>query len=215
MSTSPIAPRMLKGAIIGLDPMNPAASVIVFQYNPDTMTRRLDARATGGESPERGEALRLMGPPKETISLAVEFDAADLPLGQIQALLGVYPPMAALEMLLYPKSAAVIANLIASAAGVIEIIPPEAPLTLFVWGPARIVPVRVTGMSFTEEQYDPLLTPTRAKADLSMQVLSYHDLRAGTFGHGLFLAHQIAKEVLATTNAAASVANLAVGFKFP
>jgi hypothetical protein len=47
MSAFPGSPRLLKGAIIGLDPFNPLASVIVFQYNPDTMTRRLDARSTG------------------------------------------------------------------------------------------------------------------------------------------------------------------------
>lgn len=61
-----LSPRLLKGAIIGLDPVNPLASVVVFQYNPDTMTRRLDARTSGGgEGADKSEALRLTGPPKE------------------------------------------------------------------------------------------------------------------------------------------------------
>ena len=49
MSTFPGSPRLLKGAIIGLDPVNPLGSVMVFQYSPDTMKRRLEARTSGGE----------------------------------------------------------------------------------------------------------------------------------------------------------------------
>lgn len=33
------SPKTQKGAIVGLDPINPLASVIVFQYNPGTRTR--------------------------------------------------------------------------------------------------------------------------------------------------------------------------------
>src|ERR1044071_2648655 len=108
MTTFPGSPRLLKGAIIGLDPVNPLASVVVFQYNPDTMTRRLEARSSGGgsESGDRSEAFRLTGPPKETITLNVEVDAADQleQVNPIAVASGVHPPLAALEMLLYPKS---------------------------------------------------------------------------------------------------------------
>src|SRR4030095_2523972 len=76
MTAFPGSPRLLKGAIIGLDPLNPLASVVVFQYNPDTMTRRLEPRAAGGDGGDRSEAYRLTGPPKETITLSVEVDAA-------------------------------------------------------------------------------------------------------------------------------------------
>ncbi len=145
MSTFPGSPRLLKGAIIGLDPANPLASVIVFQYNPDSLTRRLDARSTGGsDNADRSEAFRLTGPPKETITLAVEIDAADQleQANPVAVTMGVYPTLSALEMLLYPKSALVIANTAMAQVGNIEIIPPEAPLTLFVWGPQRVLPVQ-------------------------------------------------------------------------
>lgn len=66
MSTFPGSPRLIKGAIVGLDPKNPVASIVVFQYNPDTMTRRLEARTSGGEGGDRSEALRLTSAPKET-----------------------------------------------------------------------------------------------------------------------------------------------------
>ncbi|HMQ53158.1 MAG TPA: hypothetical protein PKD98_13825, partial [Anaerolineae bacterium] len=166
MTTFPNSPRVQKGAIIGLDPFNPLASVIIFQYNPDTLTRTITAQTGGsGATSDRGEALRLKGPPQETIRLEVEIDATDQ-LERADGLatsLGLYPSLAALEMLLYPKSALAIANEVLLNVGVIEIIPPEAPLTLFIWGPARILPVRLTEFTITEEAFDPGLNPIRAK----------------------------------------------------
>jgi hypothetical protein len=203
MTTFPGSPRLIKGALIGHDPFNPLASVIVFQYNSETLTRRIDARSTGGtDGGDRSEAFRLSGPPKETITLSIEIDAADQ-LEQAQPLaveLGVYPTLSALEMLLYPKSVKVIADTILAQLGNIEIIPPEAPLTLFVWGPARVLPVRLTSLSITEEAYDTALNPIRAKVDLSLYVLSYADLKLTHPGYTLFLTHQIAKEIMAVRN---------------
>jgi len=216
MSTFPGSPRLIKGAIIGLDPVNPLASIVVFQYNPDTMTRRLDARSSGGsDSGDRAEAFRLTGPPKESYTINIEIDAADQleQANPIAVLSGVAPTLAALEMLLYPKSATVIANAAMAAGGLLEIIPVEAPLTLFVWGPLRVVPVRVTGFSITEEAYDTLLNPIRAKVDMTLNVLSYVDLKITNPGYTLFLAHQIAKEVLATTNVLNSIQNVGAGAK--
>ncbi|SHG51616.1 hypothetical protein [Massilia sp. CF038] len=216
MSSFPGSPRLIKGAIIGLDPLNPLASVVVFQYNPDTMTRRLEARSTGGgDGSDRAEAFRLTGPPKETITLSVEVDATDqLEAGNPLAMIsGVSPTLAALEMLLYPKSVGVIANIALAQIGNIEIIPPEAPLTLFVWGPTRVLPVRVSSFSITEEAYDTLLNPTRAKVDLTLNVLSYVDLKLTNPGHTLFMAYQIVKEVMATTNVVNSALNVGASFK--
>lgn len=218
MSSFPGSPRLIKGAIIGLDPTNPLASVVVFQYNPDTMTRRLEARSTGGgDTSDRSEAFRLTGPPKETITLNIEVDATDQleQANPIAVASGVSPTLAALELLLYPKSLTVIANAALAQAGNIEIIPPEAPLTLFVWGPARVLPVRVTGFSITEEAYDPLLNPIRAKVDLTLNVLNYMDLKITNPGYTLFMAHQIAKEVMATTNVVNSALNLTASVKLP
>jgi hypothetical protein len=216
MSTFPGSPRLLKGAIIGLDPAKPLASVVVFQYNPDSLTRKIDARSSGGgDHADRSEAFRLTGPPKETITLSVEIDATDQ-LEQANPLAvasGVHPTLAALEMLLYPGSALTIANTALAQIGNLEIIPPEAPLTLFFWGPARVLPVRITGLSITEEAFDTLLNPIRAKVDLTLQVLSYFDLKLTNPGYQLFLAHHIAKEVLANTNVANSALNLSASVK--
>jgi hypothetical protein len=214
MSSFPGSPRLLKGAIVGVDPFNPLASVVVFQYNPDTMTRRLEPRAVAAEG-DRGEAFRLTGAPKETITLSIEIDATDQ-LEQANPLattMGIYPTLAALEMLLYPKSAVVIANTILSLIGTIEVTPVEAPMTLFVWGPQRVLPVRLTSLSITEEAHDQLLNPIRAKVDLSLTVLSYHDLSVTSPGEALFLVHHIAKEIMATTNLFNSAQNIGVALK--
>jgi hypothetical protein len=215
MTTFPGSPRLLKGAIVGVDKMNPLASVIVFQYNPDTLTRRLEARSSGGDNSDRSEAYRLTGPPKETISLKIEIDASDEVdnLNPAQLISGIHPTLAALEMLLYPKSLHVLANAILSNVGMLEIIPPEAPLTLFVWGPQRVLPVRLQNFSITEQAFDASLNPIRAEVELSLQVLSYHDLQVTHPGYGLFMVHQVMKEVLATTNVFNSVQNVGAGLK--
>ena len=89
--------------------------------------------------------------------------------------MGISPQLSALEMLLYPKSALVIANTVLLAAGTIEIVPPEAPFTLFIWGAKRVLPVRLTSFTITEQAYDPSLNPIRATVNLGMQVLNYSD----------------------------------------
>jgi hypothetical protein len=101
-------------------------------------------------------------------------------------------------MLLYPKSSLVVANTALMLAGTLEIVPPQAPFTLFIWGPKRVLPVRLTDFSITEEAHDANLNPIRAKVSLTLRVLSYSDFAVDHPGYYLFLAHQIAKEALAT-----------------
>src|SRR5215467_9637885 len=197
MTTFPNSPRVLKGALVGVSPTNPVPSVIVFQYNPDTLTRSIKPRAPGGDG-ARSEALRLTGPPEETIKVDVDIDAVDQleKSDGIATSLGIYPQLSALEMLAYPPSATVIANTVLLATGVIEIIPPDAPLTLFIWGAKRILPVRITDFSITEEAHDQALNPIRAKVGLGLRVLSYNDLSITDPGYYIFMAHQIVKETL-------------------
>ena len=207
MTTFPNSPRLMKGAIIGLDIFNPISSVILFQYNPETLTRTLQAQ-TSGEGGNSSEALRLRGAPQESITLEIEIDATDqLEKGDNSATsMGIYPQLSALEMLIYPKSSLVIANTVLLAAGTIEVIPPMAPLTLFIWGPKRVLPVRLTNFSITEDAYDVNLNPIRAKVSLGLSVLNYNDLPLTHPGYHLFLAHQVVKETMATIG---SVNNLA------
>jgi hypothetical protein len=210
MSGFPGSPQVLKGAIIGFDLFNPLASVIIFQYNPDSMTRTLTAQTTSSDNADKGEALRLKGPPRETIKVDVEIDAADQleTADTIATTVGLHPTLASLEMLLYPKAASMIANDVLAAAGVIETIPVEAPLTLFVWGAMRTLPVRIDEFSITEEAFDTILNPIRAKVSLSLQVLNYQDLGLASVGGALFMVHQIAKEVMATISGVSTIAGV-------
>lgn len=212
MADFPNSPRVLKGALVGLDPLNPVASVVVFQYNPETVTRTLQAQAAG-EGGARSEAMRLRGAPVETIKMDVEIDATDkLEEGDgLTSSLGIHPQLAALEMLLYPKSALVVANTVLMALGTLEVLPPVGPLTLLVWGLKRVLPVRLTEFSVTEEAYDPGLNPIRARVSLGMRVLSYNDLSLTNPGYSLFVVHQIAKEALAVIGSVGNLGQVAGG----
>lgn len=204
------SPRLVKGAIVALDPFNPLASVIVFQYNPNTLTRTLEAKSTGGEG---GEPLRYTGAPTETIKLDVEIDATDQhERGDgVTGSLGIHPQLAALEMLLYPKTAKVIANSVLLNLGTIEILPPGAPLTLFIWGPKRILPVRITEFSITEDAHSPSLDPIRAKVSLGLRVLSYSDVTMTNPGWALFMAHQVVKEAMAVVGSTTDLGSVVGG----
>ena len=204
MSSFPNSPRLQKGALVGLDPFNPIAGAIIFQYNPETVTRSLTPQtsggATAGSGTAPGEALRLAGPPQETLKFDIALDATDqLEKGEAPATqVGILPQLAQLEMLLYPKSALVIANEVLLLAGVIEVVAPEAPLTVLVLGPNRVLPVRLTDFSITEELFDPDMNPIHAKVSLGLRVLNYRDLGLASPGGALFMAHQLQKEALAT-----------------
>ncbi|MEL6159464.1 MAG: hypothetical protein AAFR18_09625 [Cyanobacteria bacterium J06627_32] len=198
MTSFPNAPKFLKGAIVALPLPNPIPQVIAFQYNPVTLSRSLQVQAVEGDS-NTSEALRLEGAPVEEIKLEVEFDATDqLETADKTAVeQGIYPQLSALETLIYPSSTLVISNQILLSLGTIQIAPPQAPLTLFIWGKKRILPIRLTEFSITEEAHDINLNPIRAKVSLGMRVLSYNDLSVTNPGYHLFLSHQIVKETSA------------------
>ncbi|MFC7907219.1 hypothetical protein ACWDRX_07130 [Streptomyces nigra] len=204
MSTFPGSPRTLRGAIVAVTRANPLARIVIFQYNPDSVTRSVRPRSAPKETPTAPEdAHRIWGAPLESVTMTVEVDAADqLESGDpVATATGIGPQLAALEMLLYPSSALVIANTVLLQAGTIGVLPPEGPLTLLVWGPARVVPIRLESLSITEQAFDAALNPVRAAVELSAQVLSYHDLPMTDPGYALFLAHQVLKEAMATTAA--------------
>jgi hypothetical protein len=195
-----ISPRLLKGAIVSVDPNTGIPlGTINLQYNPDEITRSLKPQSVGDE-PDRTEILRLKGPPIETIKCSVEIDATDqLAAGDANTLAhGIQPQLAALELLVYPSSAELIANEVLSFVGTIEILPMESALTLFVWSKTRVTPVRITELDVTEEAFDPRLNPIRAKVSLGMRVLNINDVGFLTTAGALYMVYQVQKEALAT-----------------
>lgn len=209
------APKLLKGGLVLVDPASGAVRrIITLQYNADSLQRSFQIQGVGGEG-DRSEALRLKGPPVETIKLEAELDATDqleFPDEHRDAVsLGLHPPLAALEAVVYPGAAALTENDALARAGTIEIVPMETALTLFVWSAQRILPVRLTELSITEEAFDPALNPIRAKVSLGMRVLSVDDLGFAHKGGSLFMAYLRAKEQLAGKAPAAALSNLGIG----
>ena len=200
-----------------LDPVTSVVlRVIVLQYNPDSLSRTLSAQkatadASGGG--DRTEVLRLKGPPVETLKLEAEIDATDqLELNSAPVIQsGIFPQLAALETILYPKLATMISNHALASSGVLEIIPMEAPLTLLVWSASRIVPVQITEFSVTEEAFDVNLNPIRAKVSLGMRVLSVNDLGFEHRGSSVYLAYQRVKEAFASLPESGTFGQLGVG----
>ena len=199
MTTFPNSPRLIKGGIVLIDPDTSAVRrVIPLQYNPDSLSRTLQVQGVGGEGGDRLEALRLTGPPLETITVEAEIDVTDQlelpdqPQNRVATQLGLYPQLAALETIVYPPSGQLQANNNLAQAGTLEIAPMEAPLSLFIWSRNRILPVRLTEFSITEEAFDPDLNPIRASVSLSLTVLTYQDLGLLTPGGALFMVHQVA-----------------------
>ena len=216
MSGVPISPRLLKAGLVLIDPGSSAIQrIITLQYNPDTLSRTLQTQSftAGSEGGNRAEALRLKGPPVETIKLDAEIDATDqMEAGDSQtAQTGIQAQLAALETIVYPSSDQLDANNALSRSGALEIVPMQAALTLFVWSKSRILPVRITDFSITEEAFDPQLNPIRAKVSLSLRVLSVDDLGFDTRGGSLFMIYQRQKEQLARQNPSGGLSALGLG----
>lgn len=212
MNTFPRSPRLLKGGVVLVDPSTGAVlRVIALQYNPETLQRSLTAR-TVGEDADRSQALRLIGPPQEEYTLEAEIDAADQlerPEQHREVVEnGIAPQLAALETIIYPPSSRLISNNSLAAAGVLEIAPTEAPLTLFVWSSNRVAPVRLTSYSVTEEAFDPKLNPLRAKVSLGLRVLSVDDLGFDHRGGNIYLAYHQQVERLAGESRGAALGDL-------
>ncbi|MGO1001003.1 hypothetical protein [Lysobacter sp. CA196] len=200
MSGYPRSPKLLRGGLVLLDPITGnVLRIIGLQYNPDSMTRSLQIKGVGGESGDRSEALRLKGPPAETIKLEAEIDASDaLEAGQVSSTLnGLHPQIAAIEALVHPSSGDLFTANAIAATGSLEIAPALAPLSVFVFGPNRIAPVRITELSITEEAFDVSLNPIRAKLSIGLRVLSIDDIGFDSKGGGLFMSYLLSKERLA------------------
>lgn len=190
-------------------------SVIALQYNPDSLSRTLQIQAVqGAQDGTRVDALRLRGPAVETIKVEAELDATDqleFPQQNPNAVqFGLQPQLAQLEMLVNPTVETLFSDDARANAGQLEIIPLQQPLTLFVWSKSRVVPVRITDFSVTEEAFDPNLNPIRAKVSLGLRVLNVDDLGFSHPGGHVFMTYLSNKQQLAAkaTNVAISVLGL-------
>lgn len=207
-SDFPRSPRLLKGTLVVYESQTPGAqptATIPFQYNPEQLTRSLASRAAPREPSNVGaareDALRVLGPPVETIRLTVTLDATDQleepDRNRAAVEHGLHPVLARLELLLYPPTARAEEIERMAERGEVQLCPADLPLILLVWGPSRVVPVLLTSFSVTEEAFDQRLNPIRAKVDLDMRVLTYMEFPKESVARDAFIAYQREKENLA------------------
>ena len=217
MTGLPISPRLVKGGIVTMDPDTSAVkSIIALQYNPDSLRARCRfRRCRAAQDGTRVDALRLRGPAVETIKIDAELDATD----QLE-----HPDAVSARGATRLASAAGAVGDAGQSdgrdtdvrrrmanAGSLEIIPLEQPLTLFVWSKMRVVPVRLTDFSVTEEAFDPKLNPIRAKVSLGMRVLSIDDLGFSHPGGRMFMSYLTNKEQLASQATSVALSVLGLG----
>ena len=223
---------VLKGALVEFMPTFlpvPLPNVIVFQYNPETMAHTwTQPEPVTSAGTEMANPLAVKGMPGETFSFTIAMDANDeiadgsAPTAALAEATGIYSRLAAIEMLLYPTgpaktglvgavTTAIINGLSGTDSGPTRTIPESVvPVTLFIWGPGRIVPVRVTDLTITEKLYDTALNPTHAEAQLTLRVLTPAELVAAKADRDV-LANlaTIAYSYTLTLRQALAVANLA------
>lgn len=215
MTGFPRSPRLTRAGLVLVDPESGAVErIITLQYAPESLKRTLAVQSSA-EEPDRSQALRLRGPAIETINLEAEIDATDqleFPKDNPDTVeAGIFPVLAALETMLYPTVAQLEKQNSQGASGTFQITPIETPLALFVWSRNRVVPVRITDFSVTEDFFDPALNPIRATVSLGMRVLSTEDLGFQHRGSGLFMAYLQSKEQLAARAAPGRLGDFGIG----
>ena len=216
MSSFPGSPRIIKAGLVLVDADSARVlRIISLQYNADSLTRSLQPQTAGGQADDRIEPVRFKGPAVETFKLEADIDATDqleFPEQNPNAgQYGIQPQLALLESLVYPTASQLASVDAQASSGTLEIAPMLAPLVLFVWGKNRIVPVKVSDFSITEEAFDAALNPIRAKLSLGLRVMSSDDLGFSSKGGSLFMAYLQTKEQLAAKVQSASFSMLGIG----
>ena len=210
----------------------PIPNVVIFQYNPETMTHGWTPATTNPGTPgQSSNPLAITGQPTETFSFTLAMDSNDTiadgnaVVAGLAEVSGLYTRLAALEMLLFP-TAPPGGGLIGSVTAALGIggssspsptqqVPAaQLPTVLFVWGPGRIVPVRVTALSITEKLYDAtLLNPIHVEAQMTLKVLTQDELKyvdgpLGTLANMAYSYSQGLREALAIANLANALTSI-------
>jgi hypothetical protein len=181
--------RHLKGAFVEYGLSLPPL-VFSFQFNPETLTRGRTATYTSagadgtsgsgcreGSEAQQRSCLTQVSVSEETIGLTLQLDANDdLNEGNLLAQnFGIGPQLSALELMMYPKSEELhgfpIGNFFGGTDQFGAAQAKTIPILLFVWGRKRVMPVIMTSLQITEQEYFPDLNPKRAQAAVQLRVL--------------------------------------------
>ena len=193
-------PKILKGALVEYGISIPPL-IVVFQFNPESVSRERSNRFSAPGSALAGTKEDMEGTKRQTklskfqckyddltklrdeqdmdtegesISFDIRLDATDkLNEGDLIAeQFGIAPQLSTLELMMYPKQERLFEEI---ASMVVEGYSPKGkekpPIILFVWGRKRILPVNITSMRITEEEFSTDLNPIRASVAVSLTVI--------------------------------------------
>jgi len=211
--------QTIKGALIeyGDDFLGPIPNVVVFQFNPEKLTRTIEipprpVNATTRETSQAGE------PPFERFTVEALFSAADQrnDANPVALTMGLGPQLAALEAMVYPVQTqggviGAVVDAIGQAIASLSGAPPEQPIPrvqspkiLFSWGLARIVPVIIESLTINELQYDDQLNPVEASVSIGLAVVTPCFCCDDQIGQGALNYTQMMQATMATVNLANS-----------
>jgi hypothetical protein len=215
------SPKFQKGGLVQLVETitKPVPNIVVFQYNPATISRTLKPwNPLEVSQTDRGLPSPAAQPfdPEETITMEIELDASDALEDDklVAKRFGISDRIAALEKMLFPGDSP-LGQVLAIANSLFggKAQPAErrtVPATFLVWGVGRILPVRITQYSIEEQLFLPSLHPAQAKINLSMQVLTPEVFKCATglstdLARGAYSFNRKRQDVLALLNVANNV----------
>jgi len=217
-------PMPMLGALVeyGTDFLGPIPNVVIFQFNPETISRTIvipprAVDATQRETSQAGE------PAHERFTITATFSAADQrnssdPIG---ILYGVGPQLAALQAMVYPittPGGAIGAAVSAAVDAIGSLLgsqgpPPTQPIPreqtpriLFIWGTTRIVPVIIESLTITEQIYDGMLNPIEAEVVIGLAVITPDTCSGDKIGQGALAYTKMVQDTMASINLANSAA---------
>jgi hypothetical protein len=185
---------VLKGALVSISRTTGLPSVVPFQFNPTQLSRNL--------SPVyyQNKGDRYNATAKQTIDVTLTLDASET--GGPEAM-GILPQLASLELLINPSSIDLGLYWAATQTATVEVLPPLAPLTLFVWGPSRVLPVRITSLDVKEKEFNTSLYPIFAEVGVKLEVYPYSE--AGPTEYGFLLANLVILEGMNALNVVSGI----------
>jgi len=216
-------PPLIRGALIeyGSDFLGPIPNVVIFQFNPETLSRNIQIpqKPSGSSARETTQAGEI---PIEKISFDAKFSAADQlnTNNPITRRFGIGPRLAALEKMVHPASVlykttgkekdavgdAVSGGGDGSSTKLKEHtqpIPRESfPRILFIWGEEKILPVVIESMSIKETQFDNMLHPVEAEVSIGLLINALDPCSKDGVAEGAMLWSNLAKDTQATLNLA-------------
>jgi len=221
-------PKILRGAFVEFGISLPPLFV-VFQFNPEKITRTRTASVKNTETPEARQAAQKKSlvqqislgsltdfRPKgqrievkeETLSFDIRLDATDkLDTGDsITEEFGIAPQLSTLELMMVPKSQSLIGGAIDALLGgktnsfAFCNDALNPPIILFIWGRKKVLPVNITNMTINEQEFSTTLNPIRATVSVNLEVIEGPNAP--------FLYTKALKEVMSVLNLA-NIGNIA------